>query len=115
MSEKIPDLNNAEKNLEIAAVEAAEILQTEQEFSPEESERLVSLVTDPNDSMYILGYDDAHGKKLTQAQSEKLLNQALADREVVEIFYITLTESGVELNEKETVWLKRLQEIIEKK
>jgi ribonuclease HII len=113
ISEKMPGLNDPVKKIETSPAEAAEILQSEQELSPEEQERLVSLVTDPNDSMYILGFDDAESKRLTQTQSEKLFQQVLADREVVEIFYITLTESGVdELNENEARWLKRLQEII---
>lgn len=63
---------------------------SEQVLSPEEQERLVSIIKNPGDSVYILGFCDAHGKKLTQSQSEKLLN------------------------ENEILWLKRLQEIIDK-
>lgn len=115
MAEKIPESDGPEtEKLEITAEKAAELLQSEQVLSPEEQERLVSMIKNPDDSMYILGACDANGRKLTLSQSEKLLSLALADREVVEIFYTTLTESGVELNENETLWLKRLQEVVEK-
>jgi hypothetical protein len=109
MSEETPDFNQRESS-EMAELEAAEALQSEQEFSSEEQERLVSMVTDPNLSMYILGFDDANARRLTASQAEKLFVQALTDREVVEIFHTTLTESGVELNKNETLWLQRVQE-----
>ena len=109
MSEQpTPDL---EKIRQMAEMEAAEALQTEETFSSEAQELLVSKVTDPNLSMYILGFYNAHATNLTRQQVEKLFDQALSDPEVVEIFYITLTESGVELNENEKWWFQRIQEV----
>lgn len=91
--------------------EAAEALQSEGEFSGDEIERMVSLVTDPSQSMWILGFDDQNSRRLNRAQMEKLLQQALTDSDTVEVFYTTLTESGVELNENETWWLEYIQRI----
>lgn len=108
MPEGTPEFN-PEKKVEMTEIEAAEALQTEQTFSPETQEYLVSKVTDPNLSMYILGFDDSHNKNLTRQQAGKLLGQALKDMEVVEIFYTTLTESGVDLNENEIWWLERIR------
>ncbi len=111
MSEKMPPFGK-ERFAEITESEAAERLQSEQRLSKEEQERLVSMITDPNLSFDVLGFEDTHEGRLTRAQEEKLLEQILADREVAEILYITLTESGVELNERESRWMERLQKII---
>ncbi len=112
MSEKIP-LSNKEKLVEMTELGAAEILQTDYQLSAEEQDRLVSMVADPNLSMYVLGFDDTHGEKLTRLQAEKLLDQILANPEAAEILYTTLTESGVELNANERWWMERLRKVME--
>lgn len=107
MPEEIPKLNP--EGSPVTEKEVAEILH-DQELSPAEQEHLVQMLTDPNLSMYVVG-DDPYGKKLTEKQAEKLFTQVLADREAVEVFYINLTESGVELIETEKRWLERLEEV----
>ena len=107
MSDEIPRINTEKSPL--TEKEAAEILH-DQELSPAEQERLVQMLINPELSMYVVG-DDPYGKKLNERQAEKLFTQVLADREVVEVFYINLTESGVELSDIEKSWLKRLEEV----
>ncbi len=107
---------NTNESLEISVAEreAAETLQTEKDLSPEEVEHLVSLVTDPNLSMEVLGYNFGHDRKqkLTPEQMEKLFSQALINEDVVRIFYTTLTQFGGEISECERLWLERLEEVI---
>lgn len=112
MSERFPGFNK-EKGPEMTEAEAAEKLQSVERLPTEEQERLVALVTAPDLSFDVLGYDDTHEQRLTRPQMEKLLEQVLGDQEQAEILYITLTESGVELNENEQWWMERLRSVIE--
>lgn len=91
--------------------EAAERLHSDRNLSPEERARWVERLRDPDLSMYVLG-DDPHGETLTDEQAEKLFTQVLTSRETVEIYYINLTESGVELTVREQGWLPRLKEAL---
>ena len=110
MSEESPKLNK-EKGPGMTKAEVAEMLQSERYFSAEEQEHLVSAITDPTLSFDVLGFDDTHEKRLTLPQMEKLFEQILQDEETAEILYLTLTESGIELNENEKWWMERLREV----
>lgn len=95
---------------------ASEALTSEQSFSPEEQEILVSLISDPYLSFEVLTVTDIGGEKLTPAQREKLMKQIESDEDVAQSFYLQLVESGVamEPNETEKWYLIRLEKLLKK-
>jgi len=93
---------------------ACEALDIDQPFSAEETEIIVSLITDPYLSFRALTADMVTGQRFNKTQSEKLMVQIESDRDVAESFLLQLVESGVaeEPNETEKWWLERLQKLL---
>jgi len=93
---------------------ACEAFDLNQPFSAEETELMISIITDPYLSFRTLTVDMVNGLRLNKEQSEKLMVQIESDKDVAESFYLQLVESGVaeEPNETEKWWLERLGKLL---
>ena len=93
---------------------ASERLQADEPLAPEEQERLVMMISDPDLACEVLTFIEDTGKKLTPTQAEHLMQIIEAAEETAFIFYMNLVESGVaeEPNESEEWWLLRLEKAL---
>lgn len=83
--------------------EALNILLGEKPLSTEEQERLILLISDPNNAMAMLSSE----RTFTDLEKEHLAVTMESDPEAVEIFLINIRESGIELNPTEEWFFER--------
>lgn len=108
MSEGIPKYSS-ERGPAIEE-DAAELLHSDQELSSEKQEAaLQTVLSNPQLCTFVLG-DQPYRDRFTEKQMERLFERILADNDESYVFYTNLTECGVELNEIEKDWLRRLYE-----
>jgi hypothetical protein len=83
--------------------EALNVLLDDNPLSPEEQERLVSLISNPDNALATL----ASGRVFTDKEKEHLAARMESDPETIDIFLINITESGVDLNPTEKWFVER--------
>lgn len=94
---------------------ASEALQLDQPFLPDEQQKLVELIQDPQKAFHTLTIGTEQGREFTEEEEEHLFTKIEEDPETVEIFYTIFVESGVieEPSGTEARWIERLEKLRE--
>ena len=102
-----------EGGTEEGEVWAKEALELDQPLSPEEQEQLVSLISDPYIASEVLSVNETIERKFTPLQREKLMTHIESDEDVAYMFYVQITEAGIEDPSESEAWLiDRLEKVL---